>query len=170
MTDTSPPVPELPETVEEQTGPSLTRIVTLVAIALGGIIVVTFVAGVLLALLSDAEQTAPVIQVIRDIFIIILVFQGILIVGALAVLILQVARLINLLQNEIMPILNNTKDTVQTAKGTVEFVGSNLAEPVIRFNGFFTAILVLVRELFGIRRALRTSSREMDAVDANEAD
>jgi hypothetical protein len=125
---------------------------------------------VLLALLSDVDQTAPRVQVIRDIFIIVLAFQGVLIVGALAVLILQIARLINLLQNEIMPILNNTKDTVQTAKGTVEFVGSNLVEPVIRANGFFTALMVILRELFGIRRALRQSPVEVDTEVGDEAD
>lgn len=119
------------------------------------LIAVVFLIGVALALFSDADLAAPRVQIIRDIFIIILALQGILIVGALAVLIVQIARLINLLQNEVMPILKNTQDTINTARGTVEFVGTNLTEPVIRLNGFLAAMMVLLRELFGIRRALR---------------
>jgi hypothetical protein len=125
-----------------------------------GIVAAVFLIGLALAVLGDADQTAPRVQIIRDIFIIILVLQGILIVGALAVLIIQIARLINLLQNEVMPILKNTQETIQTARGTVEFVGSNLTEPVMRLGGFLAAIRVLLRELFGIRRALRREQVE----------
>ncbi len=123
--------------------------------ALIGVILLVFASGVLLALLTNAEQTAPRIQIIRDIFLIILSLQGILIVVALAVLVLQIARLINLLQNEIKPILENTQETLTTAKGTVEFVSKNVAEPVVYVNGFLAGVLVLFRELFGLRRALR---------------
>ncbi len=161
MTDANEAVSEVAEASSEQSGWSLGRITAVVAGVLGILIVLTFVIGIVLALFTDAEVTAARIQVIRDIFIIVLAFQGILIVAALAVLILQVARLINLLQNEVMPILKNTQDTVQTARGTVEFVGSNLAEPVIRMNGFVTALLVIFRELFGIRRAIRHEAVEM---------
>jgi hypothetical protein len=54
-----------------------------------------------------------------------------------------------------MPILKNTQETVKSAKGTVEFVGHNLTEPVIRLNGFLAGISILLRELLGIRRAIR---------------
>lgn len=131
------------------------RLTMIGAGAVIALIVLIFLIGVGLALFSNAELAAPRVQIIRDIFIIILALQGILIVGSLAVLIVQLARLINLLQNEVMPILKNTQDTINTARGTVEFVGTNLTEPVIRLNGFLAAIMVLLRELFGIRRALR---------------
>lgn len=150
-------------TQEEKSGWTIKRIAMITSGVLIGLILLVFLAGVLLALLTDVDQTAPRVQVIRDIFIIILAFQGILIVAALAVLILQVARLINLLQNEVMPILENTKETVNTAKGTVEFVGSNLAGPVIRLNGFMSAVLVILRDVFGIRRAIkRSNGRDRD--------
>lgn len=143
----------------KESGWTLGRIVMVVGGVLIGIVVLVFVIGLLLALLSDADQTAPRVQIIRDIFIIILAFQGILIVGALAVLIVQIGRLINLLQNEIKPILENTQETVTTARGTVEFVGSNLVGPVIRLNALLASLSVLFRELFGIRRAIRRRER-----------
>ncbi len=133
---------------------TINRITTIVAGVLVGLILLIFVLGVLLALLSDVEATAPRVQIIRDVFVIALAFQGILVIAALAILIVQIARLINLLQNEIMPILKDTQETVNTARGTVEFVGTNITEPVVKLNGFIAALTVLLRELFGIRRVL----------------
>ena len=120
-----------------------------------GVIVLIFLIGVVVALVTDAEQSAAKIQIIRDLFIIVLSLQGILIIAALAVLILQVARLINWLQNEVMPILNNARETLNSAKGTVEFVGTNVTDPLIRVGGFIAGVRILVGELGGIRRAVR---------------
>ena len=172
MTETPqlPPPADTPEasSTPSDNGRSIQRMITLVAIGIGLLVLGVIVIGVLLALFTDAEQTALAMQVIRDAFIIALALQGILIIMALAILILQVARLINLLQNEIMPILKNTQETVSTARGTVEFVGSNLTEPVVKLNGFLAAITVLLRELFGIRRAIRRTSvlADEDPADA----
>jgi hypothetical protein len=52
----------------------------------------------------------------------------------LVILIIQLARLINLLQNEIAPILESTNETVNTLRGTSEFLSDNLVEPVIKMN------------------------------------
>ncbi len=135
------------------------RVVTIVAGVLGGLIILLFVLGLLLALFSNVDATAPRIQIIRDIFIIIMALEFILIVLALAVLILQLARLINLLQNEIKPILENTQDTVNSAKGTVEFVTTNVTRPIVRASGFMAGTSVLIRELGGIRRAIRHNGK-----------
>src|SRR5688500_456906 len=101
---------------------TLQRIIVIAAAGLGGVIVLLFVIGLLFALFSDVQATAPRIQIIRDVFIIIMSLEFILIIGALAVLILQVARIVNLLQSEVKPVLENAKETVNSAKGTVEFV------------------------------------------------
>ena len=146
-TSPAPSPPASPWTIQ--------RVATIAAGVLVGVILLIFVIGVLLALLSNVEATAPRVQIIRDVFIIVLAFQGILVIAALAVLIVQIARLINLLQNEVMPILKSTQETINTARGTVEFVGSNITEPVVKLNGFLAALTILIRELFGIRRVLR---------------
>lgn len=118
-------------------------------------ILLIFVVGIIFALRPEAEQTAIHFRIIRDLFIIALSLQGILIIFALAILILQVARLINLLKNEVMPILNNARDTLNTAKGTVEFVGTNVTDPIVRIGGFMAGMRILIGELGGIRRAVR---------------
>jgi hypothetical protein len=152
---TTNPIETPPTTLPPASRWTIQRVATIAAGALVGMILLIFVTGVLLALLSNVEATAPRVQIIRDVFIIVLAFQGILVIAALAVLIVQIARLINLLQNEVMPILKNTQETINTARGTVEFVGSNIAEPVVKLNGFLAALTILIRELFGIRRVLR---------------
>jgi hypothetical protein len=153
----APPLP--PPSAPAQSRWTIGRITMIIAGVLIGLVILVFVAGLALALIGNARDNAPKVQIIRDIFIIILAFQSILIIGALAVLIAQIARLINLLQNEVMPILKNTQDTVSTARTTVEFVGNNMIEPVIRLNAYLAAMTILLRELFGIRRAVRRSKK-----------
>jgi hypothetical protein len=52
----------------------------------------------------------------------------------LILLIVQLARLINLLQNEIRPILESTNETTRTLRGTAVFMSDHLTEPVIKAN------------------------------------
>ena len=64
---------------------------------------------------------------------------------ALVVLIVQLASLINLLQNEVKPILIATNETVNTLRGTSEFLSENVVEPVIKLNGYLGGIVPYVR-------------------------
>jgi amino acid permease len=70
---------------------------------------------------------------------------------ALIILIVQVAALTNLLQNEVKPILHSTTDTVNTLKGTVKFLSNNVSEPVIKLNQSL-ASLNRVLELLKLRK------------------
>ncbi len=97
---------------------------------------IVLVAVVLLLLLGIAVfflfRTAPAVTTqIRDVFIIVL---------ALVILIIQLAKLINLLQNEVKPILDATTETVNTLKGTTSFLSENLVEPVIKLNGYMAGL------------------------------
>lgn len=82
---------------------------------------------------------------IRDVFIIFLALESLVIGIALVVLIVQLSNLINLLQNEIRPIINSTNETVNTLKGTAKFVSDNLAEPVIKINQYAAMIKRIVK-------------------------
>lgn len=96
---------------------------------------------------ADLNTTSRV----RDIFIIFMAFESIVIGVALVILVIQVATLINLLQNEVKPILKTTKETVDTLKGTTEFLSSNMVEPVIKLNGYLAGLKQLF-DLFKLRR------------------
>jgi hypothetical protein len=161
MTDSTngqspPPAPE------EKSGWGSQRIVVTSAAALGGILVLLFLLGLVFALFTNAEVTAPRIQIIRDLFIIAMALEGLLIIAAFAIMILQFARLVNLVRSEIKPILQNTQEAVNSARGTVEFVGTNVAEPIIRLSTFLAGLSVLLRELGGIRRAIRKDESSPD--------
>jgi hypothetical protein len=119
---------------------------------LAGIIagVVILLAGVVVAVIFLAKSPAAAANV-RDIFIIFMALESLLIGAALVVLIIQLASLINLLQNEVKPILKSTSDTVNTLRGTTEFLSENLVEPVIKLNSYLAGLKKFF-DLFGIIR------------------
>ena len=88
---------------------------------------------------------------IRDIFIIFMALESLLIGVALIVLIVQFASLINLLQNEVRPILDATNETVNHLRGTAEFLGENVVEPVIKLNGYLAGMQRML-ELLGVKK------------------
>ena len=103
--------------------------------------------GIVILSRSGNEITAQV----RDIFIIVMAFESIVIGVALVVLVVQISKLINLLQNEVKPILQSTKETVDTLKGTSQFLSENLVEPVIKLNGYLAGLKHLF-DLFKIAK------------------
>jgi heme/copper-type cytochrome/quinol oxidase subunit 2 len=122
------------------------------------IITVSAIALVVLALLITAiyfllrpETPADEVSRIRDVFIIVVGLETLIIGVALVVLLIQLASLINLLQNEIRPIIQATNETVNTLRGTAEFLGENLVEPVIKLNSYLASIQ-RVLELMGLKR------------------
>lgn len=118
-------------------------------------IVVGVAAVVILAILVVAVvvllQPGVPTDRIRDIFIIVVAFETLIVGVALIVLLIQLASLINLLQNEVRPILESTNETVRTLRGTAEFLGENVVEPVIKLNTYLASIQ-RVLELMGIKR------------------
>ncbi len=87
----------------------------------------------------------------RDIAIIILAFQSI-VVGALMIyLLLQIRSLVSLLRDEIKPLLESANHTADTVRGTADFVSSNLVQPIVRANSFVAGIRGGLKALIGRR-------------------
>ncbi len=84
-------------------------------------------------------------------FIIVVALESLVIGVALIVLIVQLASLINLLQNEVRPILKATSDTVNNLRGTAEFLGENVVEPVVKLNGYLAGLYRML-ELMGLKK------------------
>ncbi|BCY19318.1 MAG: hypothetical protein GYA12_10590 [Chloroflexi bacterium] len=127
LTDQAAPVIHEETTVppEPSKSKAVIWIVAVVILVLAGL-----AAGTIFLLRSDVGTTSH----IRDIFIIFMALESFIVGLALIVLVVQLATLINLLQNEIKPILNSTNETVNTLRGTATFLSDNLAEPVIKLN------------------------------------
>jgi amino acid permease len=112
-------------------------IAIIVTIVILGLIVVATI-----FLINPDNSTTT--EQIRDVFIIFMALESLIIGVALVVLIVQLSTLINLLQNEIRPIINATNETVNTLKGTARFMSDNLTEPVIKINQFAAMIKRLI--------------------------
>jgi hypothetical protein len=126
---------------DPKTRKSKTWVFVLITVLAVGIVV----AGIVLLAGAGNETTSQV----RDIFIILMALVSLVIGVALVVLIVQMAALINLLQNEIKPILKSTSDTVNTLKGTTTFLSDNLASPVIKINSSVAGLRKLI-DLIGL--------------------
>jgi hypothetical protein len=113
-----------------------------------GVIVLLILLGVAIFFLL---QPATPTDKIRDIFIIVVALESLFIGVAVIVLIVQLASLINLLQNEVRPILMATNETVNHLRGTAEFLGENVVEPVIKLNGYLAGMNRVI-ELMGIKK------------------
>lgn len=120
------------EPVTEKSTPESSKKGLWIAIAVAVILVAGLVAGIILLANAPADTTAKV----RDIFIIFMALTSLIFTAAIVVLIIQVAALINLLQNEIKPILHTTQDTLNNVKGTTQFMTNNLVAPVIKMNEY----------------------------------
>lgn len=116
----------------------------------GVIAVVVLLVALLGVAIYFLLQPATPTDKIRDVFIIVVALETLVIGVALIVLIVQLASLINLLQNEVRPILHATSETVNTLRGTAEFLGENVVEPVIKLNGYLAALKRML-ELLGIK-------------------
>jgi hypothetical protein len=105
---------------------------------LGIILLVIIILGLLITglvfLISPGLTTTETVSRLRDVFIILMAMESLLIGVALTVLIIQIARLTNLIENEVKPILDSTNDTISNLRGTTKFLSDNLVEPVIKLN------------------------------------
>jgi hypothetical protein len=72
---------------------------------------------------------------VRDVFIIALALESLIVVGLLVWLILELRGLTNLLKKEIKPILTSAQETVSTVRGTTTFVSNNMLAPIIKVSG-----------------------------------
>jgi nitrate reductase gamma subunit len=113
----------------------------IIGIIAGILILAAVVVATIFLVRADKDVTAQ----IRDIFIIFMALTSLVLGIALVVLIAQLAILINLLQNEIRPILDSTTETVNTLKGTTQFLSNNLTEPVIKLNEYLAMFKRIIK-------------------------
>jgi len=110
--------------------------IILIGVIVAAIILILLIIASIWFLLQPTTDTAK----IKDVFIIFMALQSLFLGIILIVLIIQLARLINLLQNDIKPILDSTNETVSTLRGTTVFLSENVVEPVIKMNEYFAGI------------------------------
>ncbi len=151
----------LPEGSSTRSGRSISLIFKLSA-AILILLILALLAFALVVALTAAETWAPLVQIFRDVLIIIVVVEAVLIVTAFAILLLQAAGFIIMLKTEIKPILDNARETTRLTKATAEFVSQNSLDPLIQIKSFITGLLSFLREIIRIRALLQTDRAEDD--------
>ena len=122
------------------------RIIVITAVLFLILLITAIVVSVIFLLKPDTPTDK-----IRDIFIIFMALESLLIGAALVILIVQFASLLNMLQNEIRPILDATNETIHHLRGTAEFLGENVVQPVIKLNGYLAGMQRML-ELLGVKK------------------
>lgn len=124
----------------------------------GIVFLVIIILGVLVTgivfLVSPGLTSIETVSRLRDLFIILMALESLLIGLALTILIVQIARLTNLLENEVKPILDSTNETISNLRGTTKFLSDNLVEPVIRLN----EILAVFQRMMDILKLTRKNN------------
>ncbi len=147
--ETTPEVIPSPRSEENTTAVDQERKTKrIIAVVIVGAVII--LALLILAIWFLMQSTTPTDR-IRDIFIIVVALESLVIGVALIILIIQLASLINLLQNEVRPILTATSETVNNLRGTAEFLGESVVEPVIKLNGYLAGMNRVI-ELMGIKK------------------
>ncbi|OQA47044.1 MAG: hypothetical protein BWY52_00393 [Chloroflexi bacterium ADurb.Bin325] len=89
----------------------------------------------------------------RDIAIILLALESIIIGITLIVLVVQVIRLVKLLREEVIPIVRSTQETVGTVRGTATFMSDHLVQPVVKVSSYTAGARQAINTLFGGRNS-----------------
>ncbi|HHX66355.1 MAG TPA: hypothetical protein GX702_15875 [Chloroflexi bacterium] len=99
---------------------------------------------------------------VRDVAIVLLALESLVIGVLLAVLLIQLRGLVRLLREEIAPMINSASDTVNTVHGTVDFVSEHLVSPVIKVSSYATGARRVLGNLLFIGRRMRNSASRPD--------
>lgn len=118
-----------------------------------------FIWGLVSALL-DPEGAAGFWSYFRNLIEIILSMAAILIFIALGVLVVQIARFVNLLRSEIKPLSEDTKNAMKNVRVTTEFIQKHGIAPIIRFQAFLAGVIAFLNEIMRISRLLQQRKEE----------
>ena len=94
----------------------------------------------------------PAVALIRDVAIIVLAVESLVIGGLLIVLLLQIRGLARMLEDEVYPILESTKETATTVRGTTVFLSNTFVKPFINAVGYASAAIRVMSVLARGRR------------------
>jgi len=100
------------------------------------LVILTGVIFAIVVMVNHPQET----ESIRDVVIIFVAVESLVIGLALILLIVQVARLTALIQTEIKPLIDSGNETVNTLRGTSQFLSDKMVQPVIKINSTFAAI------------------------------
>ena len=109
--------------------------------------------AVLILAITAMVRNPDATELIRDIVIVLVAGETLILGIVLVTLIVQLARLSALLENELRPMLESTNETLGTLRGTSQFLSKNMVQPVMKANSSVAA----VRRALGLFRVGRNN-------------
>jgi len=102
-----------------------------------------------LILLSFAVMIAAgVIDEVRDVLIILLATESLIIGGVTLFLLYQMIMLVTLLHEELIPLIQSAQETVNTARGTTVYVSRKIVVPSAKAATTVARLQTMARVLF----------------------
>lgn len=121
-------------------------------LAMLGVLLVVFLCWgsvALMARFAPVDNIESLSTAIRDWLIILLAIESIVVGLFLMLMLWQLYQLIRLLRDEVIPLLNTTKETVEHVKHTTTFVGQSVSAPIISAAGLVAGARAMVNTLRG---------------------
>ena len=94
---------------------------------------------------------------IRDAAIVLLALESVVIGVLLATTLIQIRKLVKLLRDEVVPMLDSANETVNTVKGTTSFLSDYLVQPVVKISGYAAGTAEALRSFLALRRDVQES-------------
>jgi hypothetical protein len=102
-----------------------------------------------LILLSFVGMIAlGIIEEVRDIVIILLAIESLVVGGVTLFLLYQVIMLLTLIREELIPLIQSAQDTVNSARGTTVYVSRKIVAPSVRAATTVARLQTMARVLF----------------------
>lgn len=132
----------------------LTRVLRAVVIGYAAFVLILLILGVLIAR-ADPERAASIIAYIRDLLLVVLFATTTVVLLGVAILVVQIAALAGVLKIQSDAIFGELRGALSAVRGAAVFIAETVASPVIRVMGFLGGLLAFLREITGLRRALK---------------
>jgi hypothetical protein len=98
---------------------------------------------------KEAKGMSPAwMQMLRDVAIILLALESLVIGAMVVILVLEIRRLVTVLEDEIKPLLASINETMGTVRGTTNFVSDSVVSPAIQALSYGAAVKEVAGVLF----------------------
>jgi hypothetical protein len=157
-------IQEIPQSIQAQpdNGKSGLSMTTKVGIGAGVVLGVVLLVLILIFLLNHPDTT----ETVRDLFIIVLALETLVIGTLIVILILQLIALIRMLRDDLKPMIASTQEAVHTVKGTATFVSQRVTRPAIAASSYASGIarsIGVLLQMLPRRRSNPSSTIEQEA-------
>ncbi len=88
----------------------------------------------------------------RDLAIVFLAIEALVVTLLLGAVVVLLWRLIALIQRELKPVLASMRQTANTVRGTTEFVSDSFVSPMIKLSSFASGSMGAMRAILFQRR------------------